>query len=86
MDEFVEEFKLVKAESIIKEFIKAERLPKENGKEKVEAALSVCRRRLLTLDDAYIVTEAITEAEWNIINSEKSKRITRSRVLDHMKV
>lgn len=51
-EEFIEQFKLIKAETILKKYLKnIESNKKQFDNDVVETALNICKRRLLTVDD-----------------------------------
>jgi len=65
--DFIEEFKLGKAESILKLYIKNEKPFNDYGEYKVLQALKISERRLLTLEDLINRRKAI---KWMVTNDE----------------
>lgn len=80
MDDFIEEFKAVKAESYVKTFVREMR---ESLGEKsssvsdkiLKVALKVCEKRLKDLDDLIDDPNAfnalVTDEEWNILGADE---------------
>lgn len=82
-EEFLLNFKLIKAESVLKLYISGEKIPEL----RVRTALNVCKRRLKNLDDIIDepnshVWELITEKEWDIIN-EDSMSVEQLKKIKH---
>lgn len=69
-EEFIIYFKLVKAESVLKQFMSGLQVPES----RVEVAYTVCQRRLKNLDDIIddpnIHWDMVTDKEWETLNED----------------
>ena len=76
MEDFAEEFKSVKAESVVKTYM-GQVLSRSGTRvraEKLRAAMAICERRLLSIDDIIDAKEPpvlVNEEEWSLINADK---------------
>eukprot|EP01022_Parablepharisma_sp_SALTPOND_P014467 TRINITY_DN1966_c0_g1_i1.p1 TRINITY_DN1966_c0_g1~~TRINITY_DN1966_c0_g1_i1.p1 ORF type:complete len:661 (-),score=53.58 TRINITY_DN1966_c0_g1_i1:1643-3529(-) len=68
--DFIEEFKVVLAESILKRFMKGDKEPQM----KILVALEVCKRKVMDLDEILNISlgdmPAVTKEEWDVLNNE----------------
>lgn len=80
LDDFVEEFKAMKAESYVKIFVREMReslgdKPSTVTDKILKVALKVCEKRLRDLDDLIddpnAFTSLVTEEEWNILGADE---------------
>jgi len=74
-EDFMEEFKNVKAESILKEFALSGGKIESVGEEKLLVALNICERRLKDLDDILDDHKAeitlVSPEEWEVLGSDE---------------
>jgi len=80
LEDFIQEFKAVKAESYLKIYVREMRESQGSGKSSVDdkvlkVALRVCDKRLRELDemidDPTAFTELVTDEEWKILGADE---------------
>jgi tubulin monoglycylase TTLL3/8 len=83
LDDFIDDFKAMKAEAYVKLYVKELREAQTNGTEKVtkipdkvlKVAFKVCEKRLKDLDDLIddpnAFTSLVTDEEWKILGADE---------------
>eukprot|EP00826_Nyctotherus_ovalis_P045462 TRINITY_DN5037_c0_g4_i2.p1 TRINITY_DN5037_c0_g4~~TRINITY_DN5037_c0_g4_i2.p1 ORF type:complete len:391 (+),score=56.65 TRINITY_DN5037_c0_g4_i2:47-1219(+) len=68
-DNFIEEFKLSKAEAVLKEFVNNPKKINEIGRAKVILAVCITQRRINALKEMRLNKLLVSEEEWELLNS-----------------
>lgn len=81
--EFMDYFKVVKAESVLKKFVSGENVPIE----KVSVCLDICSRRARNLPVKGTQKRYVSKGEWRVLSSDKPGEVTAcfARHYSHLK-